>query len=89
MTMTVNEIETMEIVVCTDCYFSHHEGRFIPGTWTLLESNEYVVDQTTCAPCWDANLECEHNTQDFSADPCGGCGTQLAGERYQMAILEN
>jgi hypothetical protein len=65
-----------EIFICEDCYMDHHEGRAMKDqsvSWTDNNSEE------------DGE---ELRTIEFSASPCGCCGTTLAGHRYQMAIWE-
>lgn len=65
-----------EIFICLDCYMDHHEGRAMKDNSVSWTDNNSEPDGE------------ETRTIDFSARPCGCCGTTLAGERYQMAIWE-
>lgn len=83
--------ETIEFEVCLTCHTSHHEGGNIhelvdPAPWTLWNdetSGKYdIVSDSVCEDCCEMAVDCNHRSDPFSKIPCGGCGTELAGERF-------
>jgi len=70
------EMISDDVDVCEDCYFDHHEGR------PMKDSSVTWTDNT------NANDPDDSGITTFSKQPCGCCGSTLAGSRYRMAIWE-
>lgn len=65
-----------DIEICIDCYEDHHEGR------AMKDSSVSWTDNTDSENYEDSGIT------DFSSRPCGCCGSDLAGQRFRMAIWE-
>ena len=73
-------MEETQIIVCTDCHLAHcgydsHELGHTPEVepWTL-ESSLNVADASD-------------GESVFSDSPCGACGNDLAGDRYDYVLF--
>ena len=81
-----------EIEVCMDCFFAHHYGahqRFEGGLWYAGDSDT-PADVQPLLRCDGLDLadatngETGEGITTFSAWPCEGCGSLLAGSRYTL-----
>jgi hypothetical protein len=80
--------------VCTDCYFAHHYGAHKHnGEWFAGESDVPSDREPLCklkeydlADSTDS--ETGEGIDDFSWSGCDGCGSQLGGSRYRLALFD-
>lgn len=81
-----------EVEVCEDCYFAHHYGAHEhEGQWYAGESDtpadmrplmRLLKDDMALADA--TNSETGEGMDTFSAWPCEGCGSLLAGRRFTL-----
>lgn len=75
----------IEALACIDCAL-------------VIANNDYsgIEDQSRCDDITSALEDNSLNfhliidadvTQNFSSDPCGNCGTRLAGSRYGLILI--
>lgn len=74
-----------EAWVCLDCYWMHHYGR------SASDDPAYVPDRRPLSlitsEAWDfTDSETGDGIADFSWSPCEGCGSNLGGARYRLAV---
>ena len=90
----MNVTEYASVMVCEDCYFAHHYGRHeYEGKWYAGESDtpsdreplnkleEYDIADNT-------DSETGEGIETFSWRSCDGCGSNLGGSRYRLALFD-
>lgn len=82
--------ETYTARVCVDCYFVHHygfEADNISAEGVIRETGLVALSDLGDAHAFDAtDSETGEGIDDFSSSSCDGCGTHLAGARYELAV---
>jgi hypothetical protein len=83
--------------VCEDCYFAHHYGSNRnpdTGEWFAGESDTPADREPlrlvpgTVDLDDDVDPETGNGIYTFSSARCEGCGSNLAGSRYRLAMLD-
>lgn len=81
-----------DVWVCVDCYFAHHYGATKhEGQWFAGESDT-ACDREPLARLGGFDIsdntdsESGEGVDDFSWRSCGGCGSNLGGSRYRLAL---
>ena len=97
--MTLN-LETSEILICVDCMILLANGelptdpddRVDPPLSKITDDVDITPggDHDDWCPAKDVTarhqVECECDRIDFSTARCGGCGSELGGERYKATL---
>ena len=96
--MTVNPNDwDGDLWVCQDCYVTHHYGaRYEQGRWYAGDA-DWPCDREPLSECDGLELADNTNSEtgdgidEFSRNPCDGCGSSLGGYRYRLAykVMEN
>jgi hypothetical protein len=81
------------VEVCTDCFFAHHYGAHEhDGQWYAGESDT-PCDREPLNKLADYDLadntdsETGEGIEEFSMRACEGCGSNLGGSRYRLAVF--
>jgi hypothetical protein len=82
-----------DVMVCTDCYFTHHYGATEhDGQWFAGDSDTpsdgeplALLDRSELADNTDS--ETGDGMETFSWSRCQGCGSTLGGSRYRLAVF--
>ena len=73
-------MEKIQIIVCTDCHLAHHGYDSHEIGYTPEVEPWALGDSLNAADVSDGESV-------FSNSPCGACGSDLAGDRYDYVLF--